>query len=52
MVTFNLPGFITTFLAVMAALFVFAIGVGALLVAALYIIDITQTQQPFVAISR
>jgi glutamate synthase domain-containing protein 2 len=44
MVTFDLPGFITTFLAVMAALFVFAIGVGVLLVVTLYIIDITQTQ--------
>ncbi len=44
MVTFDLPGFITTFLAVMAALFVFAIGIGVLLVVTLYIIDITQTQ--------
>ena len=52
MLTFDLPGFITTFLAVMAALFVFAIGVGVLLVAALYIIDITQTRTPFVAIFR
>ena len=44
MITLDLPGFITTFLAVMAALFVFAIGVGVLLVAVLYVIDITQTQ--------
>ncbi len=44
MMTLDLPGFITTFLAVMAALFVFAVGVGILLVAVLYVIDITQTQ--------
>lgn len=44
MVTLDLPGFITTFLAVMAALFVFAVGVGVLLIAVLYLIDITQTQ--------
>ncbi len=40
----NLSGFVTTFLAVMAALFVFAVGVGVLLIAILYLIDITQTQ--------
>lgn len=44
MVTLDLPGFVTTFLAVMAALFVFAVGVGVLLIAILYLIDITQTQ--------
>ncbi|MER2533046.1 MAG: FMN-binding glutamate synthase family protein [Candidatus Competibacter sp.] len=44
MLTLDLPGFITTFLAVMAALFVFAVGVGVLLIAILYLIDITQTQ--------
>ena len=44
MITLDLPGFITTFLAVMAALFVFAVGVGVLLIAVLYLIDITQTQ--------
>ena len=44
MVTLDLPGFITTFLAVMAALFVFAVGIGVLLIAVLYIVDITQTQ--------
>jgi glutamate synthase domain-containing protein 2 len=41
---FTLPGFVSTFLAVMAALFVFAVGVGVLLIAILYLIDITQTQ--------
>ena len=40
----DLSGFVTTFLAVMAALFVFAVGVGVLLIAILYLIDITQTQ--------
>ena len=44
MLPFDLSGFVTTFLAVMAALFVFAIGVGVLLVAIFYLIDITQTQ--------
>ena len=44
MLTFDLAGFVTTFLAVMAALFVFAVGVGVLLIIALYLIDITQTQ--------
>ena len=44
MIPFDLSGFVTTFLAVMAALFVFAVGVGVLLVALLYLIDITQTQ--------
>ncbi|MCC8993317.1 MAG: FMN-binding glutamate synthase family protein [Candidatus Contendobacter sp.] len=44
MTTLNLPGFVTTFLAVMAALLVFAVGVGILLIAILYLIDITQTQ--------
>ncbi len=44
MITLDLPGFITTFLAAMAALFVFAVGVGVLLIAVLYLIDITQTQ--------
>ncbi len=44
MITLDLPGFVTTFLAVMAALFVFAVGVGVLLIAVLYLIDITQTQ--------
>jgi glutamate synthase domain-containing protein 2 len=41
---FELPNFVSTFLAVMAALFVFAVGVGVLFVAILYLIDITQTQ--------
>ena len=40
----DLSGFVTTFLAVMAALFVFAVGVGVLLLTILYFIDITQTQ--------
>ena len=40
----DLSGFATTFLATTAALFVFAVGVGVLLVIILYIIDITQTQ--------
>ncbi len=44
MVTMALSGFVTTFLAVMAALFVFAVGVGVLLVAILFIIDISQTR--------
>jgi len=44
MTTLDLSGFITTFLAAMAALFVFAVGVGVLLIAVLYLIDITQTQ--------
>ena len=44
MLTLDLPGFVTTFLAAMAALFVFAVGVGVLLVAIFYLIDITQTQ--------
>ena len=44
MMTLDLPGFVTTFLAVMAALFVFAVGVGVLLIAILYLVDITQTQ--------
>ena len=44
MITLDLPGFVTTFLAVMAALFVFAVGVGFLLIAILYLIDINQTQ--------
>ena len=44
MIPFDLSSFVTTFLAVMAALFVFAVGFGVLLVALLYLIDITQTQ--------
>ncbi len=44
MMTLDLPGFVLTFLAVMAALFVFAVGVGVLLLAVLYVVDITQTQ--------
>jgi glutamate synthase domain-containing protein 2 len=44
MMTLELPDFVLTFLAVMAALFVFAVGVGVLLLAVLYVIDITQTQ--------
>ncbi len=44
MITLDLPSFITTFLAVMAALFVFAVGIGVLLIAILYVIDITQTR--------
>ncbi len=44
MITFDLPGFVTTFLAAMSALFVFAVGIGALLIAIFYVIDITQTQ--------
>ena len=42
--TLDLPGFVTTFLAAMAALFVFAVGIGVLLLIILYLIDITQTQ--------
>ena len=42
--TLDLPGFVTTFLAAMAALFVFAVGIGVLLIIILYLIDITQTQ--------
>ena len=44
MMTLELPGFVMTFLAMMAATFVFAVGVGVLLLAVLYVIDITQTQ--------
>ena len=44
MTTLDLPGFVTTFLAVMAALLVFAVGIGILLIVILYLIDITQTQ--------
>jgi type II secretory pathway component PulJ len=44
MTSLDLPSFVTTFLAVMAALLVFAVGLGLLLVAILYLIDITQTQ--------
>lgn len=48
MLTLDLPGFITTFLAVMAALFVFAVGVGVLLIAILYLIDITRDRKSVV----
>ncbi len=44
MMTLELPGFVMTFLAMMAATFVFAVGVGILLLVILYVIDITQTQ--------
>ena len=44
MSTLDLPDFVTTFLAVTAALFVFAVGFGVLLMGILYVIDITQTQ--------
>jgi glutamate synthase domain-containing protein 2 len=44
MVTIALPAFVTTFLAVIAALFVFSIGFGALLLTVFFIIDITQTK--------
>ena len=40
----TVPQFLMTFLAVLSALFVFAVGVGALAVVVLYVIDITQTQ--------
>jgi glutamate synthase domain-containing protein 2 len=42
--TTSVSEFLVTFLAVMSALFVFAIGVGVLAVAALYVIDVTQTR--------
>jgi glutamate synthase domain-containing protein 2 len=44
MVTMALPEFVTTFLAVMAALFVFTVGFGTLLIATLFVIDLTQTK--------
>jgi glutamate synthase domain-containing protein 2 len=44
MVTMALPEFVTTFLAVMAALFVFTVGFGTLLIAILFVIDVTQTK--------
>ena len=42
--TMSVSEFLTTFLAVMSALFVFAIGVCALIAAGLYVVDITQTK--------
>lgn len=42
--TSSIPAFITTFLAVLSALFVFAIGLGALTLSVLFIVDITQTK--------
>ena len=44
MASLALSSFVTTFLAVMAALFVFAVGIGVLLLVVLYVIDVTQTQ--------
>ena len=38
------PQFLMTFLAVLSALFVFAVGVGVLAVVVLYVVDVTQTQ--------
>ena len=40
----SVPQFLFTFLAVLAALFVFAIGVGALALVVLYVLDVTQTR--------
>ncbi len=42
--TMSVSEFLTTFLAVMSALFVFAIGVCALIAVGLYVVDITQTK--------
>jgi glutamate synthase domain-containing protein 2 len=39
-----LPQFLNTFLAVLSALFVFAVGLGALAVLVLFVIDVTQTR--------
>ncbi|MFO1428699.1 MAG: FMN-binding glutamate synthase family protein [Candidatus Competibacteraceae bacterium] len=40
----TLSGFVTTFLAVMSALFVFSVGLAVLVLAILFVIDITQTK--------
>ncbi len=44
MFTVTLSGFVTTFLAVMSALFVFSVGLAVLVLAVLFVIDITQTK--------
>ena len=44
MFTITLSGFVTTFLAVMSALFVFSVGLAVLVLAVLFVIDITQTK--------
>jgi len=40
----TVPEFLMTFLAVLSALFVFAVGVGVLAVVVLYVVDVTQTR--------
>ncbi len=44
MTTMTLPDFVTTFLAVMSGLFVFAVGIGALLLLLLFVVDLTQSK--------
>ncbi|MBE2295232.1 MAG: FMN-binding glutamate synthase family protein [Phycisphaerales bacterium] len=44
MLTSDIPNFVTTFLTMMAALFVFVVGIGVLIIGVFYLIDITQTQ--------
>lgn len=40
----SIPQFLMTFLAVLAALFAFALGIGVLAVGVLYVVDVTQTR--------